>query len=241
MTRPLAVGLHAIRVLAPLVPADRRDEWREEWTAELLSVYAPSAPDRRPREATAGEIVGHVRGAITDAVILRVGGGDQWSLAFRDGVTHFVRRPVGAVAAIAVLALTVGCLLPLALLARALLGSSLLSAERGFRLTLAALAVSCAAALTGSAARAAAALAAVSDCQVPQRRAVETALLAGPALGAGAWIGMLGVGRLLRGVSAPAADAFRDALSAHSATGAPFLAVGLVMVLALYRPRHSSR
>jgi len=56
-----------LRVAAALVPADRRDEWRREWNAELWWWLA-SAPDPSRRE-----LASHCWGAVLDAYSLRAG------------------------------------------------------------------------------------------------------------------------------------------------------------------------
>ena len=86
MIDPAASRKRIIALVAWIVPANQRDDWREEWCAEL---------DAMP-SVRVGNIL---RGALVDATLLRIGATDQWQADTRAAIALMRSAPLGLGAA----------------------------------------------------------------------------------------------------------------------------------------------
>ena len=106
----LPTVLLLIGALAPLVPASRRDGWREQWRAELWHYHAWLEREERSRLVAFVLLLGRSSGAVPHAISLRL---SHWSPRM---ILHdlkfawrlFVRRPAFTAVAILMLALGIG-------------------------------------------------------------------------------------------------------------------------------------
>lgn len=112
MARPpllVAFALRVIRVVARLVPRRDREEWRREWTHELLSSRgaAASSPEPLRRQLS---LFRHALGSLADAAWLRRQFTRDAEMLhdLRHTVRLLVTRPGSSLLAVAVLALGIG-------------------------------------------------------------------------------------------------------------------------------------
>lgn len=87
MTNRVARLHRVIDAVALIVPRRGRDAWREEWCAELWCAPHVNGFDV-------------IRGALIDALLLRVGAPDEWHDAISAAVRLLLREPLGVGAAV---------------------------------------------------------------------------------------------------------------------------------------------
>lgn len=173
--------------IAWLVPRERRAAWREEWLAELSGTDPQRWPDARDI----------LHGAISDAVLLRVGAPDEWVRDATIGVRALARHPAAAVASIWVLGLWLGASALLAALTQRVLthgGSPSLAFGRWMLLAVASVALL---ALSASALRAVRGLLTVLPrAENLRQRLTMSACVGGGGLLAGAWLVRMALARV---------------------------------------------
>lgn len=200
-SRPLAVAVRAVELLARVVPGELRVEWANEWKAELW--YLARALEQRgvPQAVIARELLRSGAGALRDAAELRLGAPDEWHAALRAAVVTLRKRPVGTTAAVGILVVAIVALTPVLLLSPIVLHT--LPASTVMDLTgptlIVSLTTSVTIALLASASHAARALTRSSDASSarPGRPRLAEALILACAAGLpGAGVAMLATARL---------------------------------------------
>ena len=165
--------------IAWLVPREQRAAWREEWLAELLGTDSQRWPP-------AHDVL---RGALCDALLLRVGAPDEWARDAHAGVGVLVRHPAAAVASIWLLGAWLGVSVLLTALAHRVLAradASSLALERWILLVVTAVALL---ALSAAALRAVRGLlAALPRAENVRQRLTMSACVGGGGVVAGAWL-----------------------------------------------------
>ena len=180
--------------IAWLVPRAQRAAWHEEWLAELLGTDSQRWPPARDV----------LRGALCDALLLRVGAPDEWARDAHAGVGVLVRHPAVAVASIWVLGLWLGASALLAASSHHVLtrtGASSPALERWMLLVVTAVALL---ALSATALRAVRGLlAALPRAENLRQRLTMGACVAGGGLVAGAWLARVALARVAQTLMSP--------------------------------------
>jgi hypothetical protein len=199
--RSLAIAMRAIELVAVVVPAARRREWANEWTAELWYRAREMTRASVPEREVARELLRCGTGALRDAAELRIGAPDEWRADVRVVVGQLTRRPAGTVAALGVLGLAVGTLVPVLLLGRRVLDLAYAATADGLftRTLILAVASGTALALLAAASRAALVLAFGTSRREPRSwrpRTTQALVLAGGAALPGATLALFAAVRL---------------------------------------------
>jgi hypothetical protein len=193
--------MRAIELLAVVVPASRRRDWANEWTAELWYRAREMTRASVPEREVARELLRCGAGALRDAAELRIGAPDEWRSEVRTVVGALASRPAGTAAALGVLGLAVGTLVPVLLLGRRVLSLPNVATADGLitRTLIVAVASGSALALLAAASRAALLLALGPVRREPRSwrpRATQALVLAGAAALPGAGLALVAAVRL---------------------------------------------
>jgi predicted permease len=103
-------GLVLVRLLSPIVPSHRRDEWLAEWEGELRHAHMEARRIAEPAFVTWTRLIRRSAGAASDAAWLRRhdGGLDMLSLDLKYALRTLRRRPSFATTVVLTLALGIG-------------------------------------------------------------------------------------------------------------------------------------
>lgn len=193
--------MRAIALVAVVVPAARRSDWANEWTAELWYRACEMTRSCMPERAVARELLRCGAGALRDAAELRIGAPDEWRSELRSVVGALVRRPAGTAAALGVLGFALGTLVPVLLLGRRVLNLPFAATADGLfsRVVIVAVASGTVLALLAAASRAALVLAFGPLRREPRSwrpRTTQALVLAGGAALPGATLALIAALRL---------------------------------------------
>ena len=176
MMRRTGYSKAIVRLVGRIVPEDRRSDWREEWHAELDAVPDVSTVDV-------------IRGALIDALLLRVGAPDEWLADTHIVATLVSRHPLGLGAAIWIGTLWFASTVVLATLCAAVLAGHSATLPSSEMLTLTAVGLTIVAAATCAAVAAIRAmLRSVERTESGRQRWLLLFTLLTPSLALGFWL-----------------------------------------------------